>query len=264
MDLLQAIVLGIVQGAPEFLPISSSGHLILARNLMGLQQYSQTAFVFDVLIQMGTWLAVVIFYWRDIVAIGRAMLFDARSPQARLGWLIMLATLPAVLVGWLLKDSMSGNLSGLSMSGLFLIVNAVILSLAEYLGKRLRDLSEARPADALTVGAFQALALLPAISRSASALAGGMLRNFTRPEAARFAFLMAVPIMPAAALVAWLDLGTLPDANGLLLPLAAGFVASAVVGYLAIRWLLGYLSRSSLFPFAIYCLLVGTVALLVG
>ncbi len=264
MDLIQAILLGVVQGATEFLPISSSGHLILSRNIMGLQQYSQTAFVFDVLIQMGTWLAVVIYFWRDLVMIGCAMLFDARSAQARLGWLIVLATVPAVMVGWLLKDSMSGNLSSLAMSGLFLIVNAVILALAEYIGKRVRNLDDTRPADALLIGGFQALALLPAISRSASALAGGMLRNFTRPEAARFAFLMAVPIMPAAALVAWLDLGSLPDANGLMLPLAAGFVASAIVGYLTIRWLLGYLSRASLFPFAFYCLIIGALALLLG
>jgi undecaprenyl-diphosphatase len=264
MDLVHAIVLGIVQGATEFLPISSSGHLILVRQLIGLQDYSQAAFVFDVLIQMGTWLAVVIYFWRDLIAIGRAMLLDPRSTQSRLGWLIILATIPAVALGWLLKDAMSGSLSSLSMSGLFLIVNAVILALAEYLGKRLRDLSDARPADAMVIGLFQALALLPAISRSASALAGGMLRNFTRPEAARFAFLMAVPIMPAAALVAWLDLGTLPNANGLLLPLAAGFVASAVVGYLAIRWLLSYLSRSSLFPFAVYCLVIGALAMVLG
>jgi undecaprenyl-diphosphatase len=192
------------------------------------------------------------------------MLLDPRSAQSRLGWLIIVATMPAVALGWLLKDSMSGNLSSLSMSGLFLIVNAVILALAEYLGKRLRNLDDARPADAMVIGIFQALALLPAVSRSASALAGGMLRNFTRPEAARFAFLMAVPIMPAAALVAWLDLGTLPNANGLLLPLLAGFVASAVVGYLAIRWLLGYLSRSSLFPFAVYCLVIGALAMVLG
>jgi undecaprenyl-diphosphatase len=264
MDLIHAILLGIVQGATEFLPISSSGHLILARNLMGLQEYSQTAFVFDVLIQMGTWFAVVIFYWRDLMAIGRAMLFDARSTQARLGWLIALATVPAVIFGWLLKDSMSGNLSGLSISGLFLIVNAVMLSLAEFAGRRVRNLDAAKPADALVIGGFQVLALLPAISRSASVLAGGMLRNFTRPEAARFAFLIAVPVMPAAALVAWLDLGSLPDAQGLMLPLAAGFIASAVVGYLAIRWLLGYLSRSSLFPFAFYCLGIGALALILG
>lgn len=265
MNLIEASLLGLVQGLTEFLPISSSGHLILARALMGLHQEDQLAFIFDVLVQMGTWLAVVIYFWRDLVAIAGDMLRRLRgqpAPQARLGWLIILATIPAVLAGWWMKDSVAGVFSGLAPTGWFLIANALLLSIAELFGRRTRSLESANTTDALTIGAFQVLALLPAVSRSASTLAGGMVRNFTRSQAARFAFLMAVPIMPAAAVVALIDLGGVPQADGLLLPLLFGFAFSALFGYLTIRWLLNYLSHRPLYPFVIYCLVVGVATLL--
>lgn len=267
MTLLQSILLGAIQGVTEFLPISSSGHLILARTLLGIQQEALPAFVFDVLIQLGTWVAVLIYYWRDLIEIANDMLHGLRGkpgPQARLGWLIVLATIPAVIVGWFLKDSMTGDIGALPLTGVFLLVNAGLLLLAELASRRTRALDQAQPADALWIGAFQALALLPAVSRSASTLAGGMLRNFERREAARFAFLMAVPIMPAAGVVALLDLGRIPDANGLLIPLVLGFLTATIAGYLSIRWLLHYLSNRSLYPFAGYCLVVGILVLVLG
>lgn len=264
MNLFEAIVLGAVQGLTEFLPVSSSGHLILARHLFGMQQESQAAFVFDILIQMGTWLAVLVYYRHDLVAIGGDMLRAVRGqpgPQARLGWLVLLATVPAVIAGWLLKDMMSGLFSTLTATGVFMLGNALLLTIAEFFGRRKRSFEEASYTDALWVGTFQALALFPAVSRSAAALSGAMTRNFNRREAARFAFLMAVPIMPAAAVVGILDLGSLPAASGLLLPLLVGTLAAAVVGYLSIRWLLNYLSTHSLFPFAAYCVVIGLAAI---
>ena len=267
MNLIDAILLGAVQGVTEFLPISSTGHLILARHLFGIQQDALAASLFDILIQLGTWVAVVIFYRRDL----RAIAMDAWSglrgkpgPQARLGWLLLLATLPAVLVGWLLKESIIGDLNGLFLTGVFLTGNTILLLLAEFVDRRPREGRKLNEGDALSIGAFQVLALLPAISRSAATLAGGMTRNLTRPNAARFAFLMAVPIMPAAALVAFMDLGGLPHAQGLWLPLVAGFAASTVVGYLAIRWLLGYLSHRSTLPFAFYCLIIGLLTIAIS
>lgn len=264
MTLLQSILLGAIQGVTEFLPISSSGHLILARTLFGIQQAPLPAFIFDVLIQLGTWVAVLVYYRRDLIAIAKDMLNALRrqpGPQAKLGWLILLATIPAVIVGWFLKDSMTGDVGALPLTGVFLLVNAGLLLLAELASRRARRLEQANAGDALWVGAFQALALLPAVSRSASTLAGGMTRHFERPAAARFAFLMAVPIMPAAAVVALLDLGRIPDAQGLLLPLVFGFIAATLAGYLSIRWLLSYLANHSLFPFAGYCLAVGILVL---
>ena len=265
MNLIQAILLGAVQGFTEFVPISSTGHLLLARQILGMQQEIHSAFVFDLLIQMGTWVAVVLFYRHDLATIGVDMLNSLRrqpAPQARLGWLLVVASIPAVIVGWLAKDSMTGFVSGLGATGLFLLANAGFLVIAELLGGRKREIADLKHGDALWIGVFQASALLPAISRSAATLSGAMLRNLTRRQAARFAFLMAVPIMPAAAVVGLLDLGSLPQANDLILPLFVGFLASAIIGYLSIHWLLNYLSNRSLYPFAVYCAVVGSIAVL--
>lgn len=267
MNLIEAILLGVVQGVTEFLPVSSSGHLLLVRQLLGIHQEAQAAFIFDVLIQLGTWVAILIYYWKDLVAIAADVWRGLRgqpAPQARLGWLLALATVPAVIAGWLIKDAMTGEVSALLLTGVFLLVNAVLLAVAERLGRRTRQIKDANVLDAVWIGAFQAAALLPAVSRSAATLAGGLTRNFTRPDAARFAFLMAVPIMPAAAVVALLDLDSLPSAGGLLLPLGIGFIVATIVGYLSIRWLLNYLSRHSSLPFAIYCVAVGAAAILIS
>ncbi len=266
MDLFHAALLGVVRGLTEFLPVSSSGHLILARHLLGLPDEDAAAFIFDVLIQMGTWVAVIIYYRHDLLVIGKDMfanLFQRKpaSAEARLGWLILLATVPAVVAGWQLKDSIIGTLSSLPATGLLLMGTALLLVAAELIGHRQRAVEDLKPKDAVWVGVFQTLALLPAISRSAATLFGGMARNLRRRQAARFAFLMAVPVMPAAAVVALLQLETLPQASSLLLPLAVGFLAAAVVGYLSIRWLLNYLAAHSLFPFAIYCAIVGVLVL---
>lgn len=266
MNLFHAVVLGIVQGLTEFLPISSSGHLILARHLLGLPDEDQAAFVFDVLVQMGTWVAVVIYYRRDLLTIAKDMLANLfqRKPataEARLGWLVLLATIPAVLAGWLLKDSLAGALSSLPATGLLLIGTALLLVAAELIGRRQRRDEDLRPFDALWIGVSQILGLLPAISRSAATLFGGMTRNLDRRQAARFAFLMAVPILPAAAAVAALQLGSLPHPADLFLPIAVGFVAAGIVGYLTIRWLINYLSTHSLYLFAGYCTVLGLMIL---
>jgi undecaprenyl-diphosphatase len=264
MTLVEATILGIVQGLTEFIPVSSSGHLILARQLFGIQIENGPAFIFDILIQMGTWVAVLVHFRSDLVGIISDMLANLRgklAPQARLGWLLLLATLPAVVAGWLLRKIMSGELSGLLATGAFLIATAGLLVLAELAGQRKKEIKELNIVDAIWVGIFQVLALLPGISRSAATLSGGMTRNLARTDAARFAFLLAVPVMPGAAAVALLDLSQLPDANGLIFPLLIGFAVSAMVGYVAIRWLLKYLSTHSLFPFAAYCTLVGVIAI---
>jgi undecaprenyl-diphosphatase len=264
MTLIEATLLGVVQGLTEFIPVSSSGHLILARHLFGIQIENGPAFIFDILIQMGTWVAVLVHFRRDLVSIAKDILesFIGKSaPQARLGWLLLLATLPAVFAGWFLRKSMSGELSGLLATGLFLIATAVLLVVAEFFGHRKKETKNLNLVDAIWVGLFQVLALFPGISRSAATLSGGMTRNLTRTDAARFAFLLAVPVMPGAAAVALLDLGQLPEANGLIIPLLIGFVVSAIVGYVTIHWLLKYLSTHSLLPFAAYCTLVGFIAI---
>lgn len=267
MNILQAILLGIVQGATEFLPVSSSGHLVLVPRLLDWQIPPAEAFVFDVLVQLGTLAAVILYFRRDLVDISLAWLrgLAARRPfadrHALLGWYLILATLPAVFFGLLLKDRIETVFDRPVQVAGFLLATAGLLLLAEYAGKRRRALEQIAWWDALIMGLFQVLALFPGISRSGATITGGMLRSLDRSVAARFSFLMSVPVMLAAGVLAILDLLTVPDLGGFLPVMLAGFLAAAAVGYLSIRWLLAFLTRRSLVYFSLYLVIVSLIFL---
>lgn len=268
MNWLQAIILGIVQGLTEFLPISSSAHLVLVPHLLGWKFPEDEAFVFNILVQDATLIAVIAYYWNDLVGMVRAALTGLvqrrpfADPQARLGWMLVLATLPAGILGLVLKDAVEAAFASPAMTAIFLFVTAALLLMAERLGRRSRDLTVLSAIDALWIGLFQAISIFPGISRSGAAITGGMLRNLERPAAARFAFLMSVPVMLGAGLLATLDLFELPNAAALIPAFIPGFVAAAVVGYLSIRWLIGFVTHRSLAWFAGYCALLGAITLL--
>jgi undecaprenyl-diphosphatase len=270
MSLLQAIVLGVVQGATEFLPISSSGHLVLVPWLLGWQLEPSRTFVFDVLVQWGTLLAVIAYFRHDLVALIRAALLGmARrhpfaEPEARLAWLLVLASVPAAALGLLVKSAVEAAFSNPMMVSVFLLATAALLAISERVGRRTRSMDSLRWADALFIGLAQSLALLPGISRSGSTIAGGLIRDMRRPQAARFSFLMSIPIMIGAGLVALLDLSAASNAASQLPALAAGFLSAATVGYLSIRWLLGYLKERPLTPFIVYCTALGLLGLLIS
>ena len=265
MTLLQSIVLGIIQGASEFLPISSSGHLVLAPYLFGWSIPAQEAFIFDVLIQVATLTAVIIYYWKDLLQILSALIQGLvdRKPfrdfYSRLGWYLILATIPAGVAAILFKDTLEKAFSSPKAAAIFLIITSLFLLCAEIFGSRLRSLDSASWIDAVWVGFFQVFALFPGISRSGSTISGGMLRGLNRESSARFSFLMAVPVMLAAGVLAISDLLKSPDLLAKLPIYGAGFITAALVGYLAIRWFISYLSNKSLYLFAGYC---GTVGLL--
>ena len=269
MTILQAILLGIVQGLTEFLPISSSAHLVLLPYFAGWEIPAAEAFIFDVLVQLGTLVAVIAYFWKDLWAIGRAWVsglahkkpFD--NSNARLGWFILLSTLPAVMIGLLIKDQVEAAFDSPLATGIFLFGTAILLVIAERFGRRQRELSSLGWVDALWIGAFQAISLFPGISRSGSTITGGMLRHLTRQAAARFSFLMSVPVMLAAGLLTTLEWLQAPDAGAISLPLLVGFVTSALVGYFAIRWLLRYLVQHSLYVFAAYCVVLGLIVVVV-
>jgi undecaprenyl-diphosphatase len=267
MTVLQALVLGIIQGATEFLPVSSSGHLVIVPWLLGWQLDPQAAFVFDVLVQWGTLLAVVIYFWRDLVelvgAAVRALLHlrPFETPKARLAWLLVLASVPAAVLGLAFKDTVEAAFGQPRMVFGFLLVTSALLALSEWLGHRRRTIEELGWLDAVWIGFAQALALFPGVSRSGSTISGGMTRHLQRADAARFAFLMAVPVMIGAGLVALRDLVRLPGAGNQVGTLLVGFAAAGVVGYAAIRWLLGYLARRPLTPFIVYTAAVGILGL---
>ncbi|MBU0944809.1 MAG: undecaprenyl-diphosphatase UppP [Proteobacteria bacterium] len=270
MTFLQAIILGIVQGLTEFIPVSSSGHLVLVPHLMGWEFSSSQAFIFDVLVQWGTLFAVFIYFRRDLIHIISAFsraLFAGKpfaTADARMGWYLILATIPAVVVGLLCKDLIEAAFSNAKVTGFFLLITSVLLIFAEIVGKRKRSMEEITWVDSLWIGCSQVLALLPGISRSGATIAGGMTRNLDRSSAARFSFLMSVPVMLGAGVLAFKDLFALPATDNFLLPLLAGFLAALVSGYVAIRWLIAYLSKHSLIVFAVYCLLLGLLVIFTG
>jgi undecaprenyl-diphosphatase len=267
MSLLQALILGIVQGVTEYIPISSSAHLVLVPWLLG---WPEPPFTFDVLVQWGTLVGVFVYFWGDLWDIVRAVLLGLahrrpfETPAARMGWYIVLGTLPAVVFGFFLKDFFEGAFGAPVYVAALLLGTAAILVVAERFGRRERKTVDFGWLDALAVGCWQMAALLPGISRSGSTIGGAMLRGFDRYSAARFSFLLSVPALLGAGVLA---IGDLVNAGLLAADLPAlsiGFVAAAVSGYLCIRWLLGYLQRRSLTVFAVYCALFGLSCLIVA
>lgn len=269
MTLLHAIILGIIQGLTEFIPVSSTAHLFITSHLLGLPSDNLT-FSFNVIIQLGTVLAMLAFFWKDIWHITQAFLLGIKNKKpfedfyARLGWLIIVATIPALIAGFLLQDFVKQMSSdSLLWAGIRLLFTAVLLFVVEYFDKKNRTLESATWVDALTVGLFQVLAIFPGASRSGSTMAGGMFRGFDRPSAARFAFLMSAPILLAAGVYESIEVITLPNTTEFLPILITGFVVSAIVGWMSIKWLLNYLRNNSLYLFSAYCLIVGIIVLVI-
>lgn len=268
MSIFQSIILGIVQGITEFLPISSSAHLVIIPYLFNWDIPSETAFVFNILVQVASLVGVFAFFWRDIYRILKAMLSGivAKKPftdqDARLGWFLILATIPAGLIGLMLKDQVEATFDSPTITAFFLLITAALLVIAERVGKRNRDLDRLNWKDSILIGLFQAIAIFPGVSRSGSTITGGMVRDLGRPPAARFAFLMSIPVMLAAGLLGGIDLLEVPNLSSLLPVFIPGFVVSAVVSFLSIGWLIRFLNRYPLYVFSIYCVGLSVVTLL--
>jgi undecaprenyl-diphosphatase len=263
MTLLHAFLLGIIQGLTEFIPVSSTAHLLIGQKLLGLPA-DDAMFSFLVIVQLGTLISLFVFYWKDLLAIAKATLaFRHSTPERNLGLYLLLATIPALLAGYLLKDAVEALFKQPMLeASIRLLTAAVLLTLAEWLTKKNRTLESMTWLDALFVGAMQVIAVFPGASRSGTTISGGMFRGFDRPSAARFAFLMSVPVMLAAGGYEMLDVIQMPNLSEFLPLLAVGFVTAAIVGWFAIRWLIGYLSKRSLYVFAIYCAVAGLIVFL--
>ncbi|KAF0107446.1 MAG: undecaprenyl-diphosphatase [Anaerolineaceae bacterium] len=262
MTLFQSLLLGIIQGLTEFIPVSSTAHLLIAQKLLGIPA-SDATFSFLVIVQLGTIVSLVVYFWKDLLTLFKAFFAKPFStPENKLGWYILIATIPALLAGYLLKDAIEALFqTPLLEASIRLLTAAVLMTLAEWLTKKNRSLEKMTWLDALIVGLFQVIAVFPGASRSGTTISAGMLRGFDRKSAARFAFLMSIPVMLAAGGYEMLDVVKMPDLGGFLLPLAIGFVTAAVVGWLSVRWLLGYLNKHSLYAFAIYCAAAGSACL---
>jgi undecaprenyl-diphosphatase len=266
VTIIHAFLLGILQGLTEFIPVSSTAHLLIAEHFMGIPA-DDSAFAFSVLVQLGTILSLVIFFWKDLLGILVDTVknlkglgnFNSLPQNAKMGWYIVIATIPALLAGVLLKKYVDA-LFGMPLleASIRLFAAAILLSLAEYFGKKTKNLGKMNWKDALFVGIMQVIAVFPGASRSGTTISGGMFRGFDRPAAARFAFLMSVPVMLAAGAYEALGLFKLPNLGQFIPLILVGFVMAAIVGWLAIRWLLTYLNKHSLYIFAAYCAIIGT------
>jgi undecaprenyl-diphosphatase len=270
MNSFQAIILGILQGITEFLPISSSGHLVILPFLLNWNLPEKETFIFDVLVQMGTLVAVIYYFRKELIGIITDFFKDLfkgkpfASPNARLGWLIIAATIPAGIAGLFLKDLVEKTFSSPIFAGVALLVTAILMILAEKINLRIGEMEDITLWDALIIGVFQAFALFPGISRSGSTISGGMLLHKKRAAAARFSFLISIPIMLAAGGLSAYQLVTEVSNLGDFIPIMAiGFLCALIVGYLAIRWLIKFLSNHSLIYFSIYCFILGSITILV-
>jgi len=266
MSVFQAIVLGLVQGATEFLPISSSAHLVLVPWLLG---WPEPGLAFDAMVHWGTLAAVVAFFWQDLLALakgwGRSLATRRlNDPEARLAWLILLGTIPGVLAGLLWADFFEGLFGSPAKVAGLLLATGAILAASERLGKRRRQMEDLNLLDSLLIGLAQACAIAPGISRSGATIAMGLWRGLQREAAARYSFLLATPIILGAGVLQLAKLLASGEVLGQLVPLVIGFLSAAANGYLCIEFLLSYLRRGKLYAFAIYCWAAGAACLLLA
>ena len=267
--MFRAIVLGAVQGLTEFVPVSSSAHLILLPFLLGWQVPS---LAFDVAVHVGTVLAVVAYFWRDLwqVAVGvlRWVAGSRREEdvaRARLGGLLIVGSIPAALAGILLEELFEDLFKRPTFAAGALLGTAALLVLAEAVYRRSnadgrRDVGSISVLDALAIGAMQALAITPGISRSGATITAGMLRGLSREAAARFSFLLSIPAIAGAALVAVPDFPAGTDPG----PVIAATAVAAVTGFAAVAFLLRYLRTRTMHPFAVYCVLLSALSFTVA
>ena len=265
-ELWRAVVLGLVQAATEFLPISSSGHLVLAPELIGDDISSLT---FDVALHLGTMVAVIAFFWRDwlrIIGSGLADIVrhgvrvDRWEPYSLLGLWIVLGTIPAVVVGLLFKDAIEENLREPWLVGTMLIGFGVLMGALDRWGGTVGKLLDVTPGRAVIIGVAQAIALVPGVSRAGVTITAARGLGFDRPSAARFSFLLSAPAVLGAGVLQFSEaLGS--DETVSWGPLMLGAFVSAVAGALVIRWLLAFLQSGTLWPFVWYRIALGLVVL---
>jgi undecaprenyl-diphosphatase len=259
--LIQAVIVGIIQGLTEFLPVSSSAHLIVVPRLLGWDDAFINSAAFDVMLHIGTLVALLVYFWRDLVGLLRAWLASIRErrigddPQRRLSWLIFISMLPGALLGAAFEsffDTFFHDPGRLIVVAALLALGALVLWAAERAGSRTRKLGDLRAVDAAVIGAAQAGALFAGISRSGITIAAGLFLGLGREAAARFAFLMAVPIIAGAGLWKSRELLSGGLAASDVIPLLAGMLASLLAGLLAVSVLLAYLRRHDTGIFIIY------------
>jgi undecaprenyl-diphosphatase len=251
MTILESIVLGIVQGLTEFLPVSSSGHLVLLQNVFGI---SEPQLFFDTMLHLGTLVAVVVVMWQSIVDIFKNFF-------SKMTLYLIIATIPAVVATLFLGDFFEGTFSGIYLGYGFLLT-ACVLTLSEVISKRVHIKREIGMGSTLTMGVMQAVAIFPGVSRAGSTIAGGLVSGIGRREAASFSFLMSIPAILGSVVLQSAKIFKETSLNVELLPTLIGTVCAAISGYFAIKFMLALISKKRLYGFAIYVAALGIFVLL--
>ncbi|TSA27798.1 MAG: undecaprenyl-diphosphatase UppP [Ignavibacteriales bacterium] len=273
MNIIDAIILGIIQGITEFLPISSTGHLTIAGKLMNLisSDHPEHWTAFIAVMQLGTLIAVLIFFRNDLLLIIKDFLndnlfrrknFRDQTINSKMGWYLVIASIPVAIIGLGFKHIIEGVLTkNLYVIASSLIVLAVILTIAEKLGKFNRETKDIKWYDALIIGIAQSFALIPGSSRSGTTITAGLFLGLKRETAARFSFLMSIPAVAASGLLEFYQF--LKYINSIeMINLIAATIVSAIVGYISIEFLLRYLKKNSTFIFIVYRIIAGIIILL--
>ncbi len=254
MNYFLAILAGSVQGLTEFLPVSSTGHLIIFEKIFGISQ-QEFGLAFDASLHLGTLAAILIFFYKDYIK----LLSFKNSQLLKL----IVATIPAAIFGLLFESKIESSFRELWLIGVALIVFSFVIIAAEAIGKKLKSRDKLTKVDAFVIGLFQSLALIPGVSRSGSTIAAGLFLGLKREEAAKFAFILSGPIVAGAGLKKFLEVSTHVSATdfGFFI---VGIVSSAIFGFLTIKYFLKYLSSANLYPFVVYRLVLGIILLLVS
>lgn len=264
MSVLHAIILGIIQGLTEFLPISSSGHLILVPTLLKWHEMDDQVLnkVFDIALHFGTFLAVVTYFWRDIGRMLRGLVesrhgLSPKHPERRLAWMVVISSIPAVLVGVKFEHAIETKLGAPLLISIMMVAFGLLLGISELLSRRQRNLDKASWRDSVLIGLAQAVALIPGVSRSGITITAGLALGLEREAAARYSFLIAIPVVGGAALYEGMKLLRHPLPHDYWVPFGAGVLAATLAGFAAIGFLLSFLRRRTLYPFVWYRLIAG-------
>jgi len=273
MNIFQAFILGLIQGLTEFIPVSSSGHLVLVPWVL---KWPAPGLAFDTMVHWGTLIAILAYFWRDWLRIigGFLRSLTTSGPwstrpggrlvnvDSQLAWWLIIGTIPAAIIGYLFQGFFESLFNNPTAVSIFLLATALILALSERLGRRVHTMDQVQLSDAVLIGLAQAAAIAPGISRSGATIAAGLGRGLNREASAHFSFLLATPAIFGAGLLQLVDLLRTGNLGQQIPTLLTGFLVAVVSGYLCIKFLLAYLRQGKLYVFAGYCAVVGMAALL--
>ena len=269
MDVIQAIIIGIVQGLTEFLPVSSSAHLVFAQEFLGV---NQPGIAFDVLLHFGTLIAVISYFFKDVLGMIKAFfssiidIFRGKfkegfkeEPYKKLAWMVIIGTIPIGIIGVLFSKEIEAVFSSLTIPAFFLLITGLLLYTSQRLNIANKDIKDSNLKEAIAVGISQAFALIPGLSRSGTTISAGLFMGMDKEFAAKFSFLLSIPAILGATVTQLDEIGAGFDTN--LFPYFLGFLAAIISGYLAISILLKIIRKNNLDIFAFYCWIIGAAVL---